>query len=330
MHHLTSIRHGRDHKLRVWQLDFNHLGGLEKTLPAAGASPDQPQPWLLHSMDISALNFCTIATCPEPDLTGKAGKESEALLIATPNGLDNGTIDIFHLPSERRISQLKSDKTANAGMVMAVRLLLRSKDNVTSVYVVSGYENGQVMLHVQLDPLDPTLSKWQKIITCKAHSQPVLSLGLAPSHDFFVTSSADATISKFELPSSRAMIKEGVKAVRVANTKHAGQQGLSIRSDGKIFATAGWDARVRVYSLKTLKELAVLQWHKSGCYSTAFVGIAGEAEFDAAPPTDACSTDAVQQSALDTIRQERIAKAQKVHWLAVGGKDGTISLWDIY
>ena len=323
-------RHGRDHKLRVWQLDFKDLDRLEKTLPAAGASPDQPKPWLLHSMDISALNFCTFATCPEPDPTGTGGQDGAGLLIATPNGLDNGGIDIFQLPSERRTSQLKSDKTANTGMVMAVRLLLRSKDNAMSVGVVSGYENGQVMLHAHRDTLDHKHAKWQKIIACKAHSQPVLSLSLSPSHDFFVTSSADATIAKFELPSLEATKQGDRRSVKSVNTKHAGQQGLSIRSDGKILATAGWDSKVRVYSMKTLKELAVLQWHKSGCYSTAFADIACETDVDAVPPGSTTPTNAVQHSALDIIRQERTAKARGVHWLAVGGKEGMISLWDIF
>ncbi|AEO55580.1 hypothetical protein MYCTH_2299561 [Thermothelomyces thermophilus ATCC 42464] len=61
--------------------------------------------------------------------------------------------------------------------------------------------------------------------------------------------------------------------IKTVNTRHAGQQSLRIRSDGRVFATAGWDARVRVYSAKTLAEVAVLKWHAAGCYATAFASL---------------------------------------------------------
>ncbi|KIW36180.1 ASTRA-associated protein 1 [Exophiala oligosperma] len=64
-----------------------------------------------------------------------------------------------------------------------------------------------------------------------------------------------------------AIIEHQTDSSSSIKTKHAGQQGLSSRSDGKIFATAGWDARVRVYSTRTMRELAVLQWHQQGCYA---------------------------------------------------------------
>ena len=103
-----------------------------------------------------------------------------------------------------------------------------------------------------------------------------------------------------------------------------------------IFATAGWDARVRVYSAKTLKEIAVLRWHKTGCYATAFArtetppGV-DEVE-DSDPETDATgvsrTTAVVKQKT--TVQQKRDEKAQTTHWLAAGAKDGKVSLWDIY
>ena len=46
-----------------------------------------------------------------------------------------------------------------------------------------------------------------------------------------------------------------------------------MRSDGNIFATAGWDSRVRIYSTKTMKEVACLKWHKKGVYATVFAEI---------------------------------------------------------
>ena len=82
----------------------------------------------------------------------------------------------------------------------------------------------------------------------------------------FFTSSADAIIARHSLSQHDGEMK-------TIQTKHAGQQSLSVRSDAKIFATAGWDGRARVYSTKSMKELAVLKWHKEGCYALAFAEI---------------------------------------------------------
>lgn len=310
------LTHGRDHKLRVWQIDVE-TPGLSLRLPVDGATVDQPKPWLLHSLDISALNFCAFSICE--DVHTKDGDE-QGLLIASANGLDSGGVDIFQLPSQHRISQLHSDKAVNTGMLMAVEIFYSSEHQ--SPRLVSGYEDGQVMVHQHVGAFGRTGSKWEKLAACKLHSQPVLSLEVLPERDYFFTSSADAQMAKFA-------ISDASSPAKLVNTKHAGQQGLSIRSDGKILATAGWDGRVRVYSCRTMKDLAVLKWHKEGCQSTAFADTLGQA-----PPTQTGeeyrSDQLITRSALDVIKQDRNLRAQSVHWLAVGAKDGKISLWDIY
>lgn len=309
------ITHGRDHKLRVWKLSLDEPNSLSKTLPTEGAIEDQAAPWLLHSMDMSALNFCSFAICASPE----AG-----VLIASPNALDNGGIDIFRLPEERRISQIHSDKTANTGMVMSVAL--HADRSSQSMWMMCGYEDGQVGIYCHHGAPASNHTTWKKVRLVKLHSQPVLSLSQSPSQEFILTSSADSQIAKLAFKHGNdAFLEEKPKIV---NTKHAGQQGLNIRSDSKIFATAGWDSRIRVYSAKTMKELAVLRWHKDGCYSTAFADLAN-AE-DAGTESKDNHTQAVATSALDVIKQQRSTKAQRTHWLAAGGKDGKISLWDIY
>ncbi|KAK7749119.1 Astra associated protein 1 Asa1 [Diatrype stigma] len=133
--------------------------------------------------------------------------------------------------------------------------------------------------------------------------------------------------------------------LKTVNTKHAGQQGLRIRSDGKIFATAGWDAKVRVYSTKTLAELAVLKWHGMGCYAIAFAmvdggGGSGEGEHanEDSKSEDGCSAPEQGVAPLSkartggelSVKDRRLKQAREAHWLAAGSKDGRISLWDIY
>lgn len=131
---------------------------------------------------------------------------------------------------------------------------------------------------------------------------------------------------------SRKQIEVQTEPLKVIRTKHSGQQSLSIRSDGKIFATAGWDSKVRVYSVGSMKELAVLKWHKEGCYSVAFASI-----HDSSVQNGACLAEkGLDETSLITmtnslsVKEQRLRKAKTTHWLAAGSKDGKLSLWDIY
>lgn len=143
---------------------------------------------------------------------------------------------------------------------------------------------------------------------------------------------------------SRAGQELVTQPLKVINTKHAGQQSLKIRSDGKVFATAGWDSRVRVYSAKTMKEIAVLKWHSVGCYAVAFSNIHSEtssAAGSSAPPSHISaeereiSPESAERSIVPrmlemTVKERRVKYTETAHWLVAGSKDGRVSLWDIF
>lgn len=251
-----------------------------------------------------------------------------------------------------------------------------------SLTLATSYENGLVML-MQLDED----GSWATLYRAQCHSQPVLSLDVAPRRDYFLTSSADSLLVKHPIPlraaprpapgpehhaptalaGSAAVAKPDptvsllsaalasepkparrsdqppavveTKPLKVVNTKHSGQQSLRVRPDGKIFATAGWDSKVRVYSAKTMQELAVLKWHQVGCYAAAFA----DPHLTSHIPPGSDDRGAVgkgepgpDQKALVprlgdlTVKDRRIQQANAAHWLAAGSKDGKISLWDIY
>lgn len=196
----------------------------------------------------------------------------------------------------------------------------------TQLTVIAGYESG----HTVVSRLSPT-NGWQVLYTAQPHSQPILSLDVSLSKDFYLTSSADAIIAKHPIPAVAETLRPTIESLplKTQQTKHSGQQSLRIRSDGKIFATAGWDSRIRVYATKSLKELAVLKWHKEGCYSLAFADVKEEyAEDDEAE--EGKGEELLKRSRDMTVKQERLWKAKTAHWLAVGSKDAKVSLWDIY
>ncbi|OJI96195.1 hypothetical protein ASPVEDRAFT_23219 [Aspergillus versicolor CBS 583.65] len=362
--------HGRDHKLRVWRFRVQDEDILQKTLPVDGSdqptasaqSQTQIQPWLVHSLPVNALNFCAFSLIfLAPDEKTQQSEERSiesdippsSVLFAVPNALDSGAVDLFHLPSERRICTIPTDPAVQTGMVMAAQL---SRTNGSKdLHVAAAFEDGHVMVFGcrgvfnNSKPLVDTSRswKWERLYISIPHSQPVLSIDLSPSREYFFSSSADAVLAKHPIP------QIGVSSMRdtpskSVNTKHSGQQGLRVRSDGKIFATAGWDSRVRVYSCKTMKELAVLKWHKEGCYAVAFADVPSTTALDAETsntgtkePEEGEKIDdgesekgliqrGEKEYSLAQVQRQRSLKVQNTHWIVAGSKDGKISLWDIY
>lgn len=281
---------------------------------------DVKQPWLLYTMPINALNFCAFATCTDPDASVSKESELASLLIAAPNGLDSGGVDVFRLPSENRVSKVQSDKNVNTGMVMSLRIF--NAQSTGRLTLVIGYEGGQVMVFERRKQDSTLVWGWDQVLVGQPHKQPVLSLDVTPDHTAFITSSADATVTKYALSKAEAKQAEPEKTF---NTKHAGQQDLKIRLDGQLFVTAGWDKNIRVYSAKSLNELAVLAWHQEGCYAVAFAEILPAATRECAE-----AGEVVEASAMTRMKQERDTKVHNTHWLVAGSKDGKISLWDIY
>ncbi|EGC47488.1 WD40 repeat-containing protein [Histoplasma capsulatum var. duboisii H88] len=389
--------HGRDHKLRVWRFNFADEEGLGKELPVDESKSAHPlnEPWLFHSISVNALNFCAFALCrifPDENLTSDELPRSSQIspstedtgfpemgssnrphifFLAVPNALNSGGIDIFHLPSEKRVSTISPDPSINTGMVMALELFRTPQGNLC---LLSGYEDGRVMIHRERSPdavekgsSDWPSWRWERLYINHSHSQPVLSLTLSPlekqKDPFFLSSSADAILVKHPIATTSNSAYEPTSEsthspLKVLNTKHAGQQSLRIRNDAKIFATAGWDGRIRVYSCKSMRELAVLKWHHGGCYAVAFADIASpnkngennnaalerdaiihtgnmkagaDSAVDAHTKTENIAVNlANQPRSLAEIKEQRSRKAQFTHWLAAGSKDGKISLWDIY
>ncbi|KAH8728698.1 WD40-repeat-containing domain protein [Phaeosphaeriaceae sp. PMI808] len=114
---------------------------------------------------------------------------------------------------------------------------------------------------------------------------------------------------------------------KTSNTKHAGQQSLRVRSDGRLFVTGGWDSRVRVYSSKTLKEVAVLKWHKEGVYAVDFARIMEAGDLQTEGVGDEV---AVKETGIGKLARQREEQMQLKHLVAAGAKDGKVSLWEVF
>lgn len=101
---------------------------------------------------------------------------------------------------------------------------------------------------------------------------------------------------------------------------------MHVRSDGKFLVTAGWDSRGRVYTTgPKMREVAVLKWHGEGCFGVGF----GEV-LEADEGVKDGSVDGREMATTVTFRERRKREVEERHWIALGSKDGKISLWDIY
>ncbi|KAK0119844.1 hypothetical protein ONS95_011276 [Cadophora gregata] len=304
------ITHGKDNKLIVWRLSEEDEASMSTVLPVDVPPEPRREPWLLHVLHVNTMNFCSFAQCP-------LQSSDEELLIAVPNTLSSETVDIFHLPSSMRIHTVPSPSSIKGGMVMAVSIFYHPQ--AACLTVLAAYESG----HTSVSQL--ANSTWSHLYTSQAHTQPILSLDVSPTRDFYITSSADAIIAKHPIPVAAENVIMAVESMplKTLQSKHAGQQSLRIRNDGKIFATAGWDSRVRVYGAKGMKELAVLKWHSHGCYAVAFAQVENKEESGE-------GSELVKKENSMTVKEARLLKARTAHWLAAGSKDGKVSLWDIY
>jgi ASTRA-associated protein 1 len=216
-------------------------------------------------------------------------------------------------------------------MVMTVSLLYITG----KLTLVAGFESGFVAVKQVME------GKWMTVYRYQAHSQPVLSVDVDDNLGIFISSGADSKIVKHPLTPKLTRGSGSTGAdfhqtpLKELQTHHAGQQGLRIRDDGRLFATAGWDGMIRVFGTETsMKALAVLKWHQVGCYATAFASVGNppikhtaDRVENATPTTQITS---MTRNTELTVKEKRIQHAKGAHWLAAGSKDGKISLWDIF
>lgn len=80
--------------------------------------------------------------------------------------------------------------------------------------------------------------------------------------------------------------------------KNPGINRVQTRSDGKVFASGGWDGHIRIFSWFSLRPLVVLTEHK--------------------------------QAVQDVVYSTEKVSLWKANLMAAGGLDGAITLWDLY
>jgi len=153
------------------------------------------------------------------------------------------------------------------GSIMAVQFVGNS--------LVAAYENGFICIWSREDK--STFSHSHRI-----QAMP-MCLSFDPKHGRILLGTSCETLYIFD---------EDLHIQREILLTNAGLSCISIRCDDRIYATSGWDKRIRVFSLKHHKKLCVLQLHD------------------------------------ETVNSVQFTKKNSI--LAAASSDGQISLWNLY
>jgi WD40 repeat protein len=224
---------------------------------------------IITTMETGSINFCRLAR-------SKLGSSEIPLTTIATSNQNKDSISLWDLRSQQEISKLTLPQPAGLCMALSFEIIGGNE------YLLSAFENGfiycwdmktQSVLH-QID------SGWH---------EPIFSFALNSSHG--IIGGASEEVIKFDYN------------VDINNdwhtsiTNHApipkiGINHVLIRKDNKIFATAGWDYRVRVFSFKKCAPLAILK----------------------------CHTNGIQQLKFSEVDNMLVACSQ----------DGSISLWNLY
>ncbi|KAL7409943.1 WD40-repeat-containing domain protein [Mrakia frigida] len=331
------LTQGRDNKLHVFAFP-SALPTLGHATTSSAASTSTPK--LLYSLDVNALNYCRFSLLPLPS----KGGEEEAWL-AMPNLTDSETIDIFHLPSQTRphaaVGFVASPSSSSAssslgrgaldpnktGLVMSIHLLSPTR-------LVVGFESGHVALYDYEGPPNGTTDsriphptgkergRWLTRWKLKVHNEAVMGLAVSPKHDFALSVSADHQVVKYDL--SYFSTFSAPPTPEVFKIKQLGNACISINYSGRVCAVGGWDGSVRLFSTKSFKPLGTLPYHRDTCHVLAFAN-------SPAPPTSSSSpTEREEEEESDDDEEDEAGLVRgRDRWLATGGTDARVAVWEL-
>jgi len=269
------LSHGRDGFVRLWDVT-NALRTVvsEVTVPTSGFCP-------------AALQ--TMGNGPDgasADVPADAANRPR--MVALP-GADAQAVTLWDVREPSIVQTLHASSTLGpSGMCMCLRF--GSADAL-----LAGWEDGSLELF--------DLRAGRSRARAKIHSEPLLCMDVDVCAKFALTGAADRRLcltpldlasTSSETTDARCLGEPETATLPVTNeaSGSGGIAALCLRPDRRIFASGGWDKRIRIWQRRNLKPLAVIHHHTGTVNAVHF---------------STCS-----------------------RWLLSGSEDRTLALWSLY
>ncbi|XP_058137812.1 guanine nucleotide-binding protein subunit beta-like protein 1 [Dasypus novemcinctus] len=173
-------------------------------------------------------------------------------MLAVP-GKGNDEVQILEMPSKTPVCTLRPEAGARLGMPMCLQLWQADARPL----LLAGYEDGSVTLW--------SVPERKALSRAPCHPEPILGLDFDSPRTRGVSGSADKALAVWSLDEQQAL-----KVRSTHDITNPGIADITLRPDRKILATAGWDHRIRVFHWRTMKPLAVLDFHSATVHCVAF------------------------------------------------------------
>lgn len=242
---------------------------------------------LRHEAHTDHVGFCRFVY--HPQLPSSSGGAAPAVII--PRGGSNISILCGRTLEKRQVLNV-DDGGGAAGLppLGTVMCFLPVQLASGGTYLLAGYESGTLILW---DLNCSKIVSHARLAT--ADDECLMTLDYDPVTNRGVAGGSSDKIVVFCLDRQTGEIRRKSEIA----IKNAGVHRLRIRKDLKVFSSAGWDGRIRIFSWKSLRPLAVLTEHRGG-------------------------------ELLDLTYSEDKVSMWKAVIMAAAGSDGQISLWDLY
>ncbi|KGN66781.1 protein DECREASED SIZE EXCLUSION LIMIT 1 [Cucumis sativus] len=279
------VSQGRDGTVKCWDIDDRTLSRVPTVSIKTNAYHfcklslvKQPSDFSSHNDGPNCINDrdekpveATILGCSGDKAQGISTEHSyrsevDGLKYVAVSGEQSSEVEIWDLNAGERLLRLPPNSegdcpnisTKDRGLCMAVQAFLPSKSQ-GFLNVLSGYEDGSMLWWDLRNPRVPLAS-------VKCHVEPVLSICVDGSCHGAISGAADEKVVMFSLDHSTGtcLVKREITLERPGIAK------VSIRSDDKIVATAGWDHRVRIYNYRKGNPLAILKYHQALCNAVSY------------------------------------------------------------
>lgn len=209
----------------IYQYSFNETSGFKKI--------NDPVP-------CGTFTFCRMSLLNL--------KESFKVMLAYPSSNIENSINVVMIQNNDYRSYLLKDlMTQSAGMCLFTKLK-QLKDS--RIILICGYESGKVLV-INCENGQVLLEK-----KCFEDGESCTDADLYEGVE-----NTDISLVVVGTGKTIKIIKGFNNLSSTITLPFPGCNSLSIRSDGKLFVTGGWDCKLRFFSLKSLKLLAVLDYH---------------------------------------------------------------------